>query len=121
MTAPMRLGWFKHRCDPSPRCGRLIFHEGFEGYGRYMRLMEIISSDSDHILADDAEWLASELLMDADDVRGFLSDLVRFGLMEPVEGGWRSPEIDDAEERYARTCARNRENAMKRWTKGGAA
>lgn len=114
---PSSLKWFHHDASHSRTCARLIARYGWEGYGRYMCLLELASAAPSQLIADDAEWLELELGMGADEIGVFMADLVTYGLMREVDGGWKSPVIDASAASYARIVARNKANAQRRWEK----
>ena len=111
------LKWFLHYHTQHERCVLLLNKYGFEGYGRYDYLQEFACTCADYVIP--SLLLELSILLDTTEVEleAFLNDLVSYGLMEKVEGGWRPVAIKECADRYEEMCNKNRENIKKRWAK----
>lgn len=115
------IPWVKHWASNAadPCIAGLIETLGFEGYGRYWRLIELLSTAGTHELPNASErgYMRYQLgLKFGSDARGaeectaFLEALEALDLIERGEGGHYSVPII---EQTAQALMRNRENASK--------
>jgi hypothetical protein len=83
--APMMF--FPHDADSASdfKCRRLILRLGYEGYGRWWRLCEMMASTPGHAVPcateDDRMLLCDELRCDEDELSALLDALADFGLV----------------------------------------
>lgn len=101
---PMK--YFSHDSNAASdiKCRRLLRRLGFEGYGRWWRLCELLAATDGHKLnietEEDAEIIAEELHFDGcNDLIEYLSVLVDVGLIHmPGDGSvWSERMMNNAE------------------------
>ena len=115
-----RVPWFKHETgNASDPCIRQLINEtGFEGYGRYMALNEMLGNAHSHHVPKDGEAAASAYASclgfeSRNDFNSFLSYLHHLGLLIVDESGhYRSPTIDAAAEGIAKKKASGRKGGQ---------
>lgn len=79
--------YFPHDADSATdlKCRRLILRLGYEGYGRWWRLCEMMASTPGHAVPcateDDRMLLCDELRCDEDELSALLDALADFGLV----------------------------------------
>ena len=104
------MAFFPHDSDAAidGACRKLLRRHGFEGYGRWWRLCELLAGAKGHVLPvseeDDLMNLAEELrfvsgafgdLQALEDCKHFIEDLVEVGLLRVTEdGGVASGRMD---------------------------
>lgn len=94
-------------------CRKLLRRHGFEGYGRFWRICELLASAKGHVLLvseeDDLMNLAEELrfvdgpfsdLQALEGCKGFIEDLVEMGLLRLTEDGGVASERMDRNATY---------------------
>lgn len=104
------MAFFPHDSDAAidGACRKLLRRHGFEGYGRWWRLCELLAGAKGHVLPvseeDDLMNLAEEFrfvsgafgdLQALEDCKHFIEDLVEVGLLRVTEdGGVASDRMD---------------------------
>ena len=108
--------WIRHESNfaADPCINQLIKTSGWEAYGRYWRLVEMLCASLAHYVPKRGEqgFKRYALGLDFDDegLEGFLSTLLELDLIETDENGrYRSPLVDA----HVRDMLRNRENGRK--------
>lgn len=101
--------WVRHEstitADPCVR--QLIDQEGFEGYGRYWRLIELLSDSTTHEIPPIGARGYKRFLLglgftDDESFDGFLNTLISLDLLERTKRGcYRVPLVDKAAESLA--------------------
>ena len=84
--APMLF--FPHDADSATdiKCKRLILRHGYEGYGRWWRLCELMAGTDGHVLpcasAEDIDILCEELRCNVQELQRLLQTLAEVGLID---------------------------------------
>lgn len=108
--------WIRHESNfaADPCINELIKADGWEAYGRYWRLVEMLCASLAHYVPKRGEQgfkrYALGLSLDEEGLEDFLGTLLELDLIETDENGrYRSPLVDA----HVRDMLRNRENGRK--------
>lgn len=113
------MAFFSHdsRAHDDIKCRRLLRRLGFEGYGRWWLLCELLASEDGHRLradGEDGEILADELGLDLEGLASFVSTIADCGLVE-VEGDViRSDRMDRNAEYFGMQRAKGKRGGRPR-------
>ena len=117
---PMR--YFSHDADAANdmKCRKLVRHYGFEGYGRWWRVCELLAAEHGHRLdmgdADVAEVVADELDMTLGELREFVSYLVESSLLKTDgEGRVWSERMSENSNLFGKKRAAGKLGNKRRW------
>lgn len=107
------MDYFSHDTDTfdDEALWQLFDLRGYEGLGKFWRLVELLSGRKGHVYRLNDRRLAHDLYLPADEVSQLLTDLVGFGLLdqEAYERGWvSSRRVQKNAERYAEKASKAR-------------
>lgn len=111
------IPWVKHesRNAANPCMSQLIDLEGFEGYGRYWRLIELLSDSTTHMVPPVGErgskrYQIGLRFASAETFGAFLETLLSLDLIESAGDGWYAvPLVEET----AHSIGRSRANGSK--------
>lgn len=123
------IQWVKHSAWylADPLISHLIAVEGFEFYGRWWRLVELLMNDSAHAIPTTGErgykrYLAGLGFRGDEELNGFIETLISYELLEDGgEGRYSAPLVNDAVRSVETLRASGRKGAEVRKEKRRAA
>lgn len=110
------LYWFKHDSNARRdiKIMELLSDYGYQGYGWWWAILEIMREQSDYRLRLNAKLLAKELYADQEEIKYFIDDCIdKYELFESDGKCFWSPSFINRMNAYDNVCEKRREAAYK--------